>query len=134
MDLQQLIILVVEDDPDARELMQAVLQQRGATVYAAESVQVAFEHFEDQRPDIIVTDIAMPDEDGYALVRRLRSRSIDRGGHTPIIAVSAYTSSSDRPRALAAGFNRYLHKPVDFDELLTAIEMLVRQRDDKAIA
>lgn len=116
-----IVILVVEDDPDARELMQAVLEQRGANVFAAESVARAFELLETSTPDVIVSDIAMPDEDGLTLVRRLRSRPDDRGGKTPTIAVSAYAGSSDRVRALAAGFDRYLYKPVDFDELSSTI-------------
>jgi CheY-like chemotaxis protein len=129
-----LVILVVEDDDDARELLQAVLEQRGATVFAAGSVSVAFELFERRPPDVIVSDIAMPDEDGFSLVRRLRSMPADRGGLTPTIAVSAYAGSSDRARALAAGFDRYLHKPVDFDELSATIVSLVACDEDKAIA
>lgn len=134
MDLHHLSILVVEDDADARELMQALLEQRGASVVAADCVASAFARLEEARPDIIVSDIAMPDEDGYALVRRLRSRPAERGGRTPVIAVSAFSGSSDRLRALAAGFDRYLYKPVDFDELFGAIRALVRREEPTAKA
>jgi CheY-like chemotaxis protein len=127
MDLAKLILLVVEDDPDARELLQAVLEQRGATVVSADGVAQAFELLAGTRPHVIVSDIAMPDEDGIAFILRLRSRAEEDGGRTPAIAVSAYVGSSDRSRALAAGFDRYLHKPVDFEELVTAIRGLVRQ-------
>ncbi|HVH42452.1 MAG TPA: response regulator, partial [Labilithrix sp.] len=97
-----LVILVVEDDDDARELMQAVLEQRGASVVAAESVSLALELFESVSPDVVVSDIAMPDEDGFALIGRLRALTPERGGTTPVVAVSAYAGSADRARALAA--------------------------------
>jgi CheY-like chemotaxis protein len=134
MEFDQIIILVVEDDPDARELMQAVLEQRGATVLSAESVQRAFELLEGTTPDVIISDIAMPEEDGLALVRRLREMPADRGGGIPTIAVSAYAGTADRVRALAAGFDRYLHKPVDFEQLASAIISLLRPADGKATA
>lgn len=123
--LDELVILIVEDDDDARDLMQAVLEQRGAVVAAADSVARAFELLEKEAPNVVVSDIAMPDEDGFALARRLRSRPAEGGGLTPIIAVSAFARRSDRVRALAAGFDRYLHKPVDFDELHDAIDAVV---------
>jgi CheY-like chemotaxis protein len=122
MELRRYVILVVEDDPDARELMQAVLEQRGATVHTAESVAIAMELFESVKPDVVVSDIAMPEEDGFALVRQIRALPPERGGNKPIIALSAYAASSDRTRALTAGFSRYLHKPVDFEELVLTIQ------------
>ncbi len=132
--LHGLAILVVEDDDDARELMQAVLEQRGAQVSAAESVGRAFELLETVQPDIIVSDIAMPDEDGYSLARRVRELPEDAGGRTPIVAVSAYAGASDRNRALSAGFDRYLHKPVDFEELSTTINTLLDRDGDQRSA
>lgn len=131
--LHGLAILIVEDDDDARDLMQAVLEQRGATVAAAPSVARAFELFDSVQPGIIVSDIAMPDEDGFSLARRVRELP-GASGKTPIIAVSAYAGASDRVRALAAGFDRYLHKPVDFDELSATIHALVGQNGDKRSA
>jgi CheY-like chemotaxis protein len=125
MDLAPLTLLVIEDDPDARELLQAVLEQRGATVISADGVAQAFARLERSRPHVIVSDIAMPDEDGIAFVRRLRALPVEAGGKTPAIAVSAYVGDSDRSRALAAGFDKYLHKPVDFDELVRAIRGLM---------
>jgi CheY-like chemotaxis protein len=129
---QGLVILIVEDDTDGRELMQAVLEQRGANVVTAESVARAFELFESQRPDVIVSDIAMPDEDGIALVHRLRALPEARGGRTPLIAVSAFSGNADRARALDAGFDRYLHKPVDFDELSATIASLAGTNVERA--
>ena len=132
--LDGLAILIVEDDDDARELMQAVLEQRGARVSAAESVSRAFELLQDAPPDVIVSDIAMPDEDGFSLARRVRELPADRGGQTPIVAVSAYAGASDRMRALAAGFDQYLHKPVDFDKLTSAINALLDRDGGKRSA
>lgn len=123
--LQGLVVLIVEDDEDARDLMEAVLEQRGARVASADSVARAFELLEQVRPDVVVSDIAMPEEDGFALARRLRARSAHEGGRVPMIAVSAFVGKNDRVRALDAGFDRYLHKPVDFEELTTAITTLV---------
>ena len=119
--LARLHILVIEDDDDARELMQAVLEQRGATVTSADSVAQAFDVLEKVQPDVIISDIAMPEEDGIAFVRRLRTKSSEKGGRIPSIAVSAFVANSDRVRALSAGFDRYLFKPVDFDELCRTI-------------
>lgn len=125
VNLNGFCILVVEDDPDARELMHAVLEQRGARVRSAESVARAFELLADDLPDLIVSDIAMPEEDGVAFVCRLRAMPVEHGGTLPAIAVSAYTSSTDRARALAAGFGHYLFKPVDFDALCETIYQLL---------
>lgn len=127
MSLDRYVILVVEDDPDARELMQAVLEQRGAIVHAADSVAAAFELFVRQRPDVIVSDIAMPEEDGFALVKRVRTLAPSEGGETPIVALSAYAAKSDRVRALAAGFTQYLHKPVDFEELVATLHLVAKK-------
>ena len=121
MALERYVILVVEDDPDARELMQAVLEQRGATVLTADSVATALELFAQKNVDVIVSDIAMPEEDGYALVKRVRALGPEKGGDKPIVALSAYAAKSDRVRALSAGFTQYLHKPVDFEELVSTI-------------
>jgi CheY-like chemotaxis protein len=127
MSLEQYVILVVEDDPDARELMQAVLEQRGATVLAADSVATALELFQEKAPDVIVSDIAMPEEDGFGLVKRVRALGPDKGGEKPIIGLSAYAAKSDRVRALAAGFTQYLHKPVDFEELVSTIQLVAKK-------
>lgn len=125
MDLRRYVILVVEDDPDARELMQAVLEQRGATVHTAESVADALDVFTAKNPDVVVSDIAMPEEDGFGLLKRIRALAPEAGGTKPVIALSAYAAKSDRARALSAGFTRYLHKPVDFDELVLTLHSVM---------
>jgi CheY-like chemotaxis protein len=125
LELASFTLLVVEDDADARELMHAVLEQRGATVHSAASVAQAFEVLGTTSLDAIISDIAMPQEDGLSLIRRLRELAPECGGCIPAIAVSAFVASGDRARALAAGFARYLHKPVDFDELVCTIRDVI---------
>ena len=98
-------------------------------MHTAESVAQALEVFIAKKPDVVVSDIAMPEEDGFGLLKRIRELSDEEGGKRPVIALSAYAAKSDRTRALSAGFTRYLHKPVDFDELLGAIgDVLQRGR------
>lgn len=121
-ELDRIVILLVEDDDDARELMDTALAQRGALVHVAESVDAALRVLESVTPDIIVSDIAMPDVDGLAFIQRLRGRGVT----TPAVAVSAFVTASDRARALNAGFDRYLHKPIDFDQLVQTVQALLR--------
>ncbi len=113
-------VLVVEDDEDARVVLAAMLRRGGAEVTAAGCVAEAMQTFEKRPVDAVVSDIAMPGEDGYALVRRLHA-SCD----VPVVAVSAIgTGPDDRKRALAAGFTEFLRKPVDPDELVAAVAAL----------
>lgn len=118
--LDGLRILVVDDDEDARELLRALLESRGAVVLAAGSVADALTGLE-RGPDVIVSDIAMPEADGYSLVRAVRA--LERGSERrlPIIAVTAYAGASDRARALEAGFDLHFAKPVDLEALAVAI-------------
>jgi PAS domain S-box-containing protein len=102
-------ILVVEDHDDARELISAVLEGAGARVIAAASTAEALERVKDVRPDVLVADLGLPGEDGYALLARFRIRYPD----VPAIALTAYARSTDRDRALAHGFRRHVIKPVD---------------------
>lgn len=119
-------ILVVEDHGDSRELLVTLLEGYGATVVAAETARHAFELLTLHQPDLVVSDVGLPDEDGHALMRRVRSLGGDEGGATPAIAVTAYATTADRRAALAAGFDDYLTKPLDFSRLLGAIHQLVR--------
>lgn len=119
-----LCVLVVDDDDDARELLRAVLETHVSEVLMAESAAVAISLLEQQRPHVLVSDIAMPDEDGYALIRRVRALPPDRGGDTPAIAVTAYSGGADRQKALAAGFNRHMAKPVDLESFVAAVQEL----------
>ncbi len=121
-------ILVVDDDPDALELVTAILSRAGAAVAAvlsAREARAAFEHF---RPDVLVCDIAMPGEDGYAVIRELRARDPGRGATIPAVALTAYASLDDRERALSAGFHAHVTKPVDPTDLVNLVAGLARPR------
>jgi PAS domain S-box-containing protein len=122
-----LAVLLVDDEPDAREALRLILQQNGMRVTTAASAREAFELVERLQPDILLSDIAMPGEDGLSLVRRLRLLPLDRGGQIPAIALSAYAGAEDSRKALLAGFQRHISKPVDPAFLLAAIGALTRK-------
>ena len=124
--LDGLHILVVDDNADGREIMVMVIEQCGARVTAVASVRAAFEALESLQPDVLVSDIGLPDEDGYALIRRLRSREAERGGFLPAVALTGYVRAEDRARVLAAGFQVHVPKPVDAAELTAAIAAVAR--------
>jgi PAS domain S-box-containing protein len=127
--LKHLRILVVEDDPDTQELLKTVLQQHGAEVVAVGSAASALTEFERAKPDVIISDIAMAGENGYELIRRIRSLGPAAGGHVPAIALTAYASVVDRRRALLAGFQTHLAKPIEPDDLLAVILSLTFQQE-----
>lgn len=109
-------ILIVEDDPDSREVLQLFLEQSGASVRAADSARAAMNLFSDvrsKRPDIIISDLAMPEEDGYSLMARIRQLSPEKGGKIPALALSAFASAESRQKAFEVGFHRYLTKPFE---------------------
>ena len=127
--LEGLRIVIVDDDGDARDLLATVLTQRSAQVFAADCAAEAFELLTRERPDLLISDIAMPEEDGYTLVGRLRALSIDDGGRTPAIAVTAYAGRADRKRALDAGFDAHFAKPIDIDSLVRTLLDIRSSRD-----
>ena len=125
--LEGLQILVVDDEADALELLNTILQNNGAEVIAVASVKQALTIIEtatDRSPDVLVSDIGMPDEDGYSLIRKLRQLEAQRGGKLPAIALTAYAGSDDRRQALLAGFQMHLTKPVDAAELVAVVASL----------
>ena len=122
--LQGLRIVVVDDDDDARDLLATVLTQRSAEVFVAETAAAAFELVQRELPNALISDIAMPEEDGYMLIGRVRRLPEDRGGKTTAIALTAYAGRADRKRALDAGFDTHFSKPVDIDKLVLALAML----------
>ncbi len=122
--LHGLRVLVVDDEPDARELLAAVLTQAGGEVDTAGSAAEALEQISQFRPHVLVSDVGMPDEDGYSLIRRLRKRDVQQGGAIPAVALTAYTRAEDRSTALAAGFTTHIGKPVNPDDLLATIAHL----------
>ena len=123
--LDGLRVLVVDDEPDARRLLETVLTRCQAEVETAGSVAEAIAALAAFRPDVILSDIAMPDEDGYELIRRIRAMESEQLRRTPAVALTAYARNEDRMRALAAGFQMHLAKPVEPGALATAIASLV---------
>jgi CheY-like chemotaxis protein len=125
--LDDMRILVVDDHDDGRTLTTLVLTQAGASIEAVASAREALELFEVHRPDVLVSDIGLPDEDGYSLVREIRSREQEHGGFLPAVALTGYARADDRARALAAGFQAHVPKPVFPAELIAAIADVTRQ-------
>jgi PAS domain S-box-containing protein len=125
--LEGLNVLVVDDEPDARDLMTAILEERKAKVTTVASAAEAYETIEWLRPDVIISDIGMPGEDGYSLIRNVRLREArDRQGWRPAIALTAHARVEDRMRALSAGYQAHVAKPVEPAELVAVIASLVR--------
>lgn len=122
--LDGLRVLVVDDDGDARNLLTTVLSQRGAEVTAVATATDALEKLKLMKPDLLLSDIEMPNEDGYSLIRQVRSLNKNQGGLTPAIALTAHARFSDRMLALSAGFQMHLTKPVEPAELVTIIANL----------
>jgi signal transduction histidine kinase/ActR/RegA family two-component response regulator len=119
--LDEIRILVVDDSLDGRAMTSLLLTEAGASVNAAESVREALQILERERPDVLVTDIGLPDQDGYALIRQIRQDEAVRGGFLPAIALTGYARADDRKRILAAGFQAHVPKPFEPVELASAI-------------
>jgi CheY-like chemotaxis protein len=117
-------VLVVDDDPDARRLIKLILAHAGAIVKEAGSAAVAFASLRDFRPQLLVSDIEMPVEDGYCLMRRIRAISAEGGGDVPSIALTGTSGGAARREALSAGFTALLSKPVSPLDLLETASAL----------
>jgi CheY-like chemotaxis protein len=120
-DLSGLKVLVVDDEADARELIKRVLTDCGAEVLTAGSAAEAIVLVERERPHVLLSDIGMPDADGFELLRRVRTLGLAKGGKIPAIALTAFARSEDRMRALHAGFLMHLTKPVEPSELVATV-------------
>ncbi|HVG34187.1 MAG TPA: PAS domain S-box protein [Pyrinomonadaceae bacterium] len=114
-------ILIVDDEPDARMLLTTIIEQCGATVMAVRSAAEALSALTEFKPHILVSDIGMPEEDGYSLIRKVRALRTEDGGRIPAIALTAYAREDDRMRALLAGFQVHLAKPVNPAELIAVV-------------
>ncbi|HET9316664.1 MAG TPA: ATP-binding protein, partial [Vicinamibacteria bacterium] len=124
--LDGLRVLVVDDEVDAVALMESILAGAGAIVRTSLSAPEALRALRDWRPDVLVSDIEMPGEDGYSLIGRVRALPAAEGGGTPAIALTAYGRAQDRVRSLAAGYSMHVHKPVDPGELTTIVASVAR--------
>jgi CheY-like chemotaxis protein len=118
-------IVAVEDEPDALDLLVLVLEQCGAKVKAVRSAGEGLEAVQRVLPDVLISDIGMPGEDGYALIQKVRALPPGAGGRTPAIALTAFARAEDRTRALRAGFHAHIAKPVEAAELLAVIASLM---------
>jgi len=126
VNLSGLHLLLIEDDPNTRAALQRLMNEAGAEVMAFASAGQAIDAFQALRPDLIIGDIGMPGEDGYSLIRRVREIEKAKGSKpVPAIALTAFTQESDKEKALAAGFDRHMGKPVELTTLVSVMRSLV---------
>lgn len=128
LSLTGIRILGVDDDADMRELMVSILQQAGADTIVVASATEALAVIGSFKPDVLVSDVGMPNMDGYELIRQIRDLPCDRGGQMPAIALTAYAGEVNQQKALMAGFQRHIAKPVEPEELIQAIIALVQRQ------
>ena len=121
VDIEGVRVLVVDDEPDARALVKRLLEDCHAVVTVAATAAAALECIQGNKFDILVSDVGMPGDDGYALIKRVRALGTDRGGDIPAIALTAYARAEDRVKAIAAGFQMHVTKPVEPVELVTMV-------------
>jgi signal transduction histidine kinase/CheY-like chemotaxis protein len=123
-------VLIIDDDPDARDLLRAMLAGTGASISEAETAPQALRLFTEHRPDIVLADIAMPGQDGYSLIQVIRSLPDHDQHPVAAVAVSAYARREDRQRAIRAGFDDHLGKPVHMEALLSVLERLITSKSE----
>ena len=122
--LDGLKVLLVDDEPEAREIISTVMERTGAQVTACTSASEALAKLSEWKPDVILSDIAMPDEDGYSFIGKVRSLPRDKGGETPAAALTAYARDVDRRQALAAGYQMHIAKPIGASQLVHMVARL----------
>lgn len=120
-ELEDLRVLVVDNESDAREILDITLTQRGAKVMTATTSREALKVLQEWMPDVLVSDIGMPEEDGYTLISKIRALDPDHGGRTPAVALTGYAGPDERRRLLSAGYQLHVTKPVELNELISAI-------------
>jgi PAS domain S-box-containing protein len=123
--LEGMRVIAIDDEEDARNLMKVILEEQGAIVTTAASASDAMLALERDKPDLIVSDISMPDEDGYTFIRKLRARGMEHGGAIPAIALTAFARPEDQAHALAAGFQIHLSKPIDPARLVSSVARML---------
>ena len=124
-------ILVVDDEADARDLLQRVLSERHARVVVAESADKGLELIQSEKPDVVLSDIGMPKKDGYEFIAAVRKLAPEQGGKTPAIALTAFARSEDRTRAMMAGYQVHLSKPIEAHELIATVASLTGRTGPK---
>jgi signal transduction histidine kinase/ActR/RegA family two-component response regulator len=129
-DLHGIKVLAIDDEADARHLLKTLLEQCGAKVRTCASAAEVLAALEEFKPDILVSDIGMPEEDGYSLIKRVRAFEATRGGRIPAVALTAYARVEDRLLALRAGYSMHVPKPVEPAELAVVIASLTRRKPD----
>ncbi|PYS24277.1 MAG: hypothetical protein DMF72_05500 [Acidobacteria bacterium] len=122
--LHGLRVLVVDDEPDARDLLTAILTRCGSDVRCSESAAEALQAFSEWNPDVLVSDIGMPNEDGYTLLKKLRQLNA-RAEKIPAVALTAYATDEDRLQALSAGFQIHVAKPIEPENFVTSIASIL---------
>jgi PAS domain S-box-containing protein len=127
LSLSGVSVLLVEDDDDTRRMLAAALQSFGASVVAVSSAQAALDALRTARPNVVVSDIAMPDEDGLAMMMKIRSGAVERAQNIPAVALTAYARAEDRERILSSGFGFHLTKPVDPVTMVRVIREAARR-------
>jgi CheY-like chemotaxis protein len=127
VSLRGVRVLVVDDEPDARELIGVLLQECHAEVTTAASASEALAMLQRLRPDLLVSDVGMPGRDGYQLIQDIRQLRPEHGGMTPAIALTAFARSEDRTRAMLAGYQVHMAKPVEARELVATVASLAKR-------
>ena len=129
VSLDGIHVLIVEDDEDSRKLLSVMLKQHGAEVTSASSAADAYRLFNEKLPDVLISDIGMPEQDGYELMRRIRKLPVEKGGLIPALALTGYATRKDQDLSLSAGYHRHIAKPIEQGELVAAIASLVGTRN-----
>jgi CheY-like chemotaxis protein len=129
-DLSGLRVLVVDDDADTLEILDIVLKQYGAAVRTAASSAAALEIFREWKPDVLLSDLGMPVEEGFTFIAKIRALSPGEGGNTPAAALTAYVADTDRLKALEAGFQLHVAKPIDPATLAATVAEMGRTRTE----
>ena len=130
--LANTIVLVVDDDPDTCELLRVLLETGGAKVVAVNSEEAALAAYRQNPPDIILSDMRLGNSDGYALIAAIREYNKEYRGFTPTIAVTGFQYPGDEERAIAAGFDAYIHKPFNPQHVIDTITRLLREQRQRA--
>jgi signal transduction histidine kinase/DNA-binding response OmpR family regulator len=123
-------VLIVDDEPDSRELLMTILTRCGSNVRCSDSAAQAMEEFHEWHPDLLVSDIGMPNEDGYSLIRKVRQLKSKRARKTPAVALTAYATDEDRLQALSAGFQMHVAKPIEPESFVSSIAAVLGRKSE----